>query len=91
MVSKSSRKKGLPTINRDTAIQRCVQDELRRYFELLDGQAPHDLYSMVMQQVEASMLTYVMQECRGNRTKACAWLGISRGTLRSRLAELEPE
>ncbi len=70
-----------------TALQRCVNDELQRYFEMLDGQAPHDLHRMVMQQVESALIDYVMDECRGNQSKASAWLGISRGTLRSKLAD----
>lgn len=71
-----------------TVIQRCVQDELKRYFDLLDGQPPHDLHRMVMQQTETALLTYVMQECCNNQSKAATWLGISRGTLRGRLADI---
>ena len=71
---------------RETAIQRCVKAELQRYFELLDGEPPNDLYRMVMQQVERSLLDTVLQQCGGNRSQAAVWLGISRGTLRGKLA-----
>ena len=74
------------TAARETAIQRCVKAELQRYFELLDGEPPNDLYRMVMQQVERSLLDTVLQQCDGNRSQAAAWLGISRGTLRGKLA-----
>ena len=74
-----------------TSIQQCVREELRRYFELLDGEPPADLYRMVMQQVEASLLEAVLQECDGNRSRAAVWLGISRGTLRGKLADLEDD
>ena len=42
-----------------------------------------------MRQAESSLLMTVMDECRGNQSKAATWLGISRGTLRGRLAEIE--
>ena len=70
----------------ETAIQRCVRAELQRYFELLDGEPPNDLYRLVMQQVERSLLDTVLQQCGGNRSRAAVWLGISRGTLRGKLS-----
>ena len=73
--------------NEGTAIQRCVQDELARYFEMLDGQAPRELHRLVMGQVESALIAYVMEECRGNQSRAAQWLGISRGTLRGKLPE----
>lgn len=71
-----------------TAIQRCVEQELVRYFELLDGQAPHDMHRMVMSQVESTLIEFVLDECGNNQSRAAEYLGISRGTLRSKLNEL---
>lgn len=78
-----------PTANikEETALQRCVNSELERYFEMLDGETPHDLHRMVMRQVESALIDYVLDECRGNQSKAAQWLGISRGTLRGKLAD----
>lgn len=79
------------TIGRDaqegTAIQRCVREELQRYFDLLEGQPPHELYRLVIDQVEAELLRVVMAEARNNQSRASQWLGISRGTLRGKLAQ----
>lgn len=72
-----------------TAIESCVQEELERYFEMLDGQAPADLYRMVIHQAESALLCSVMSEVGGNQSKAATWLGISRGNLRNKLAEME--
>lgn len=90
MDSESSISRTQTVANQGTALQRCVNDELQRYFEMLDGQAPHDLHRMVMQQVESALIDYVLQECRGNQSKAATWLGISRGTLRCKLTEYHP-
>ncbi len=73
---------------RGTPIERCVGDELRRHFDLLGEEAPKELYRLVMQQAESSLLMTVMDACGGNQSKAASWLGISRGTLRGRLAKL---
>lgn len=74
---------------RSTPIHHCVREELREYLDMLNGETPADLHRMVMQQVETAMFGFVMEECRGNQSKAAAWLGISRGTLRTRLEALK--
>lgn len=84
-MTEDSTLKGVSGAPRGTPIQQCVQEELHRYFQLLDGQVPSDLYRMVISQVESALLDYVMAECRGNQSKAATWLGISRGTLRVKL------
>jgi len=73
---------------RSTPIHNCIREELREYLDMLNGETPSDLHRLVMQQVESALFGFVMEECRGNQSKAAAWLGISRGTLRTRLAAL---
>ncbi len=72
-----------------TAIEQCVQRELRQYFDMLDGEEPANLYRMVVRQAEHAVISMVMDECRGNQTRASECLGISRGNLRSKLASME--
>lgn len=74
--------------SRATAIEQCVQAELRRYFDMLDGEDPSNLYRMVIRQAEQAVIDMVMTECRGNQTRAAEWLGISRGNLRTKLANM---
>lgn len=62
-----------------------VKQTLENYFLHLDGQAPANLYNMVMEEVEVPLLTTVLQYVKGNQCKAAAMLGISRGTLRKKL------
>lgn len=72
-------------------LQDAVQRALSRYFQQLDGTPPTDLYQMVMKQVEQPLFTAVMQHTGGNQSKAAGLLGISRSTLRKKLAQYEIE
>lgn len=65
----------------------CVRRNLNRYFRDLDGETPHAIYDMVLVSVEKPMLEVVMKQAAGNQTAAAEMLGISRSTLRRKLAE----
>ena len=65
----------------------CVRRNLNRYFRDLDGEAPHAIYDMVLGCVEKPMLEVVMKQAGGNQTVAAEMLGVSRSTLRRKLAE----
>jgi Fis family transcriptional regulator len=70
-----------------TDISDCVRRNLNRYFRDLDGETPHAIYDMVLACVERPMLEVVMKQAAGNQTIAAEMLGISRSTLRRKLAE----
>lgn len=72
-----------------TAIEKCVQAELQRYLELLEGDEPSNLYRMVVRQAEHAVIEMAMQECGGNQSRASEWLGISRGNLRTKLSNMD--
>ena len=72
-------------------LREAVRDALAHYFEQLDGTAPNDLHQLVMQQVEQPLFEVAMQHTGGNQSKAAALLGISRSTLRKKLALYEIE
>ncbi|MCX8086874.1 MAG: Fis family transcriptional regulator [Rhodocyclaceae bacterium] len=65
----------------------CVRRSLQRYFRDLDGETPHAIYDMVVKSVEKPMLEVVMKQAGGNQTVAAQMLGLSRSTLRKKLAE----
>lgn len=65
----------------------CVARALDRYFDHLDGEAPHDLYDLVLAEVEAPLLRTVMREVSGNQSRAADMLGLNRGTLRKKLKQ----
>lgn len=64
-----------------------VSDSLETYFNTLENTDPIELYNLVLHEVEKPLLEKVMLETRGNQSKAAVWLGISRSTLRKKLAE----
>ena len=64
-----------------------VRSALDRYFEDLNGQPPADLYELVIAQVEKPLLESVMEQTRGNMSRAAQILGINRTTLRTKLAK----
>jgi len=63
-----------------------VRKSLDEYFQQLDGTEPSDLYQLVIQQTERPLFERVMQYTGGNQTRAATVLGISRATLRKKLA-----
>ena len=44
-----------------------------------------DLYKLVIEEVEEPLYKCAIEHCRYNQSRAAAILGVSRGTLRSRL------
>ena len=72
--------------NKKEPLRECVRDALVSYFEQLDGHSACSLYQMVIAEVEQPLIETVMQHAQGNQTRAAAVLGISRSTLRKKLA-----
>ena len=64
-----------------------VEKSLRKYFKELDGEAPINVYNMVLKVVEGPLFEIIMKQCNGNQTHASRVLGINRGTLRTKLKE----
>ncbi|HJP35962.1 MAG TPA: DNA-binding transcriptional regulator Fis [Gammaproteobacteria bacterium] len=69
----------------DKPLAEHVRDSLERYFDELNGQSPGQLYDLVLSEVEQPLLEVVMAETRGNVSKAAAFLGLNRATLRKKL------
>ena len=62
-----------------------VLQALQDYFVHLDGQAPVNLYELVITELEVPMLEMALNYVGGNQSKAAQILGLSRGTLRKKL------
>lgn len=63
-----------------------VNQTLQQYITTLDGQAPANLYDLVLAEVEKPLLEMVLKLTNNNQSKAAIVLGISRGTLRKKMA-----
>jgi Fis family transcriptional regulator, factor for inversion stimulation protein len=68
-------------------IEECLRDNLETYFRDLRGTEPADMYEMILAVVEKPLFDVVMEHAEGNQSRAAAWLGINRNTLRRKLVE----
>ncbi|MCU0766663.1 MAG: DNA-binding transcriptional regulator Fis [Gammaproteobacteria bacterium] len=75
--------------HRSDPLRECVREALGNYLEHLNGHKVHNLYDLVLAEVEKPLLETVMHHTRGNQTHAAALLGMSRSTLRKKLALYE--
>ena len=82
----ASKQKKSRARKRPEGINGVLKKGLTRYFALLDGQPPARLHAMVMGEVEKVLLEHTMKSTDCNQTRAAQILGISRATLRKKLA-----
>ena len=68
-----------------SSIDECIRRTLEQYFQDLGGAEPHSMHAMVIEAVERPLLEVVLHHAEGNQSKAAAWLGINRNTLRRKL------
>lgn len=62
-----------------------VRQSLENYLTQLKGQAPSNLYELILAEIEAPLLECVMDYTKNNQSRAAILLGLSRGTLRKKL------
>jgi Fis family transcriptional regulator len=63
-----------------------VRNALDRYLEQMGGHGAAGIYELVLAEVEPPMLQTILRHCGGNQTRAAEMLGLSRSTLRKKLA-----
>jgi len=76
----------LLSMNLQPSLRECLEQHLTRYFDQLGDNATCSLYNMVIEAVEEPLIKMALQRCDKNQTKAAELLGISRGTLRKKIA-----
>jgi len=63
-----------------------VSEAMENYFAQMNGHSVSDLYRMVLSEVEQPLFETVLRETNGNQSRASEMLGISRSTLRKKMA-----
>lgn len=72
-----------------TDVQASIRTSLQAYFDDLGGEAPSNVYDMVLRLVERPLLEEIMAQADQNQSRAAQWLGLNRNTLRKKLLEHE--
>ncbi len=72
-------------MNKNDPLASCVIDSMQQYFADLNGEEPKNLHHFFIQEVEKPFLQVVMEQVKGNQTRAADILGINRNTLRKKL------
>lgn len=71
--------------NVQEALSNNIIETVNGYFSKMGDQPIMNLYDMLLNEIEGPLLKTVMEQTRGNQSKAAILLGISRGTLRKKL------
>lgn len=58
------------------------------YLARLNGDKVSNLYAMVLSEIERPLIQAVLEQCGHNQSKAAQMLGLSRSTLRKKMAAL---
>ena len=67
-------------------LRNSVSAAMEGYFSQMDGHDVSDLYKMVLSEVEPPLFETVLRQTNGNQSRAAEMLGVSRSTLRKKLA-----
>ena len=69
----------------DASLSQSVAQKIKAHLLVLDDRDIVDLYKLLMEEIEAPLFKAVIEYCRYNQCRAAILLGVSRGTLRTRL------
>lgn len=68
-----------------TSLQEALTQQVQRYLTEMKNEDITNLYDMVMEQIEQPLFQATMEHCKYNQSRAAVVLGLSRGTLRTKL------
>jgi Fis family transcriptional regulator len=68
-------------------LRNIIEDALHHYFAHLDPNSPpNSLYDFILREVEIPLFQKTLKFVNGNQSKAATMLGMSRNTLRRKIA-----
>jgi len=70
----------------DLTLAQHVRISVEHYLSQLNGHEPRGLHAFVIQEVEKPLLETALKHAGQNQSKAAKLLGISRSTLRNKMA-----
>ncbi|NCA87565.1 MAG: Fis family transcriptional regulator [Gammaproteobacteria bacterium] len=73
-------------LDRSEPLCECVRIAVRFYLNRLGDHPGGDLHGLVMREIERPLIEEVLDFTQGNQSRASAMLGLSRTTLRKKLA-----
>jgi Fis family transcriptional regulator len=79
----------VPEASTGEPLAACVRTALLLYLRNMDGHGVANLHRFVMEEVERPLLETVLGHAGGNQTATAKMLGISRSTLRNKLAKYD--
>jgi len=68
-----------------TSLRNNVAQIMQHYFANLKGEEPANIYDFFLDEVEEPLLIAAMKHLGENQSEAARMLGLSRGTLRTKL------
>ena len=69
----------------DTSLNKAVSQKVSEHLLVLNDRDIVDLHKLMIEEIEAPLYKAVIEHCRYNQCRAAILLGISRGTLRTKL------
>ena len=81
-------REGLTVLRTDQTepLSECVRNALRFYLRHLGEYEAQGLYQMAIAEVERPLIETLLEHTQGNQTQAARMLGVSRSTLRKKMA-----
>ena len=67
-------------------LSECVRNAMRFYLHHLGDYEVNDLHEMVIGEVERPLIETLLEHTQGNQTQTARMLGMSRSTLRKKMA-----
>lgn len=77
-----------PPLNADAtevSLRANIAEVMKHYFASLKGEEPRHVYDFFLDEIEEPLLNVVMKYVNNNQSEAARILGLSRGTLRTKL------
>lgn len=74
-----------PVVNEQKSLREHMLEAARRYFSSINGRQPLGARTLFLEEAESAIYEAVMRFTKGNQSRAAVLMGVSRGTLRTKL------